>query len=102
MLLFTEEGERDLIVLRHELGITWPDGQKELKGINLVAYWETGGYSAMAKTVGYPAAIATRMVLDGEIQGHGMILPFARGIYKPLISRLSKEGIQATEKSTWL
>ena len=31
-------------------------------------YGEPTGYTAMAKTVGYPAAIATKMVLDGEIQ----------------------------------
>lgn len=73
-----------------------------MKGINLVSYGEPQGYSAMAKTVGYPTAIATKMVLDGEIQGHGMILPFTRDIYKPIISRLRKEGINATEKSTWL
>ncbi|XP_071549344.1 alpha-aminoadipic semialdehyde synthase, mitochondrial isoform X2 [Panulirus ornatus] len=97
-----EPGERDLVVLRHEIGITWPDGRQEMKGINLVSYGESQGYSAMAKTVGYPAAIATKMVLDGEIQGHGMILPFTRDIYKPIISRLGNEGIMATEKSTWL
>ena len=27
----------------------------------------------MAKTVGYPCAIATKMVLDGEIQRRGMV-----------------------------
>ena len=27
----------------------------------------------MAKTVGYPCAIATKMVLDGEIQRTGMV-----------------------------
>ena len=27
----------------------------------------------MAKTVGYPCAIATKMVLDGEIQKRGMV-----------------------------
>ena len=31
------------------------------------------GYTAMAKTVGYPCAIATKMVLDGEIQRSGMV-----------------------------
>lgn len=56
----------------------------------------------MAKTVGYPAAIATQMVLDGEIQGRGMVLPFTRDIYLPMISRLRNEGVTATEKSVWL
>ncbi|CAL4099577.1 unnamed protein product, partial [Meganyctiphanes norvegica] len=100
--LSLEPGERDLIVLRHEIGILWPDGSEELRGINFVCYGESNGYSAMAKTVGYPCAIATKMVLDGEIQAKGMVLPFTREIYRPMLQRLADEGITATEKSIWL
>ncbi|KAF4532644.1 hypothetical protein B566_EDAN009825 [Ephemera danica] len=66
--LLTEDlpEERDLVVLRHEIGILWPDGRRELRGINVVTYGDINGYSAMSKTVGYPAAIAARMVLDEE------------------------------------
>jgi hypothetical protein len=63
---FPENGERDLVVLRHEVAILWPDGKRELRGINLVEYGEIGGHSAMAKAVGFPAAIASKMILDGE------------------------------------
>ena len=52
--------------------------------------------------MGYPCAIATKMVLDGEIQKPGMVLPFTQDIYKPMLARLRKEGISATEKSTFL
>ncbi|KAK7060079.1 hypothetical protein SK128_026886 [Halocaridina rubra] len=100
--LSIKSGERDMIILRHEIGISWSDTSRELRGINLVCYGDASGYSAMAKTVGYPAAIATRMVLDGEIQGLGMVLPFTREIFKPMISRLRNEGINASEKSTFL
>ena len=27
-----------MILLRHEVGISWPDGRKEERGINLVCY----------------------------------------------------------------
>merc|ERR1719234_541978 len=67
-----------------------------LKGINLVEYGDPQGYTAMAKTVGYPCAIATKMVLDGEIQRTGMVLPFTQDIYKPMLTRLRDEGIVAT------
>lgn len=53
-----------MIILRHTFGITWPDNKKEVRGINLVVYGDAT-YSAMAKTVGYPAAIAAKMILDG-------------------------------------
>jgi alpha-aminoadipic semialdehyde synthase len=55
-----------LVVLRHEVAILWPDGKRELRGINLVEYGEIDGHSAMAKAVGFPAAIASKMILDGE------------------------------------
>lgn len=52
--------------------------------------------------MGYPAAIATKMLLDGEIQRKGMVLPFTQDIYRPMLKRLKAEGIIAEEKSTWL
>jgi len=70
MFSIAEKGERDMVVLRHEIIAKWADGRREFRGINLVNYGSTPqdggfGYSAMAKTVGYPAAIAAKMVLDG-------------------------------------
>lgn len=96
--------DRDLVVLRHEVDILWPDQRHELRGINLVCYGQSSsdGYSAMARTVGYPAAIATKMVLDGEIQRKGMVLPFIQDIYRPMLKRLKAEGIVAQEKSVWI
>jgi len=97
-----EKDERDMILMRHEVTVRWPDGRRELKGINLVHYGEPDGYTAMAKTVGYPCAIATKMVLDGEIQRKGMVLPFSQDIYRPILTRLRAEGIKDTEKSVFL
>lgn len=59
-------GERDMIVMRSEIGLRHPSGHLEDKFIDLVVYGDNKGYSAMAKTVGYPAAIAAKMVLDGK------------------------------------
>ena len=69
--------------------IKWPDNRREHRGINLVCYGssEPEGYTAMAQTVGFPCAIATRMVLDKEIQRKGMVLPFTKDIYKPMLDR---------------
>jgi alpha-aminoadipic semialdehyde synthase len=66
--VLSEKGERDLVVLRHEVIARWADGNREFRGINLVSYGDRNedGYSAMSKTVGYPAAIATKMILDGK------------------------------------
>lgn len=97
--------ERDLVVLRHELGVRWGDGRREQKGINFVVYGQpavTGGHSAMAVTVGFPAAIAAKMILDGEIQQRGVVLPFSSDIFRPMLQRLRSEGLTATETSKFL
>lgn len=55
-----------MIIMRNDVGLRHPTGELETKHISLVVYGEPNSYSAMAKTVGYPAAIAARMVLDGQ------------------------------------
>ena len=36
--LYYNKGERDMILMRHEVTVVWPDGRRELKGINLVSF----------------------------------------------------------------
>ncbi|KAH9512582.1 hypothetical protein Btru_038850, partial [Bulinus truncatus] len=90
--------ERDLILMRHDIGIQWGDGKKEKRSIDLVSYGDVGGFSAMAKTVGLPTGIAARMILTGEIQTKGVCGPTAMETYQPILQRLRKEGISAVEK----
>ena len=54
-----------MIILRNDVGLRHPTGELETKHVSLVVYGEHNGFSAMAKTVGYPTAIAARMILDG-------------------------------------
>lgn len=90
------------MILRHTFVVRWPDQTREEKGIDFVVYGKpesVGGNSAMALTVGYPAAIATKMILDGEIQERGVVLPFAKDIYMPMLSRLRAEGFTSSHTS---
>ncbi|NXT00509.1 AASS protein, partial [Jacana jacana] len=86
-------GERDMIVMRNEIGLRHPSGHLEEKFIDLVVYGDNKGYSAMAKTVGYPTAIAAKMVLDGEIDAKGMVIPLTKNVYGPILERVRAEGI---------
>uniref|UniRef100_A0A3B3ZUY8 Uncharacterized protein n=1 Tax=Periophthalmus magnuspinnatus TaxID=409849 RepID=A0A3B3ZUY8_9GOBI len=94
------KGERDMIVMRNDLGLRHPTGELETKHISLVVYGDPNGFSAMAKTVGYPAAIAARMLLDGEIRSKGLVIPMTKEIYGPALARLKEEGINIITKST--
>ncbi|KAJ7426189.1 Alpha-aminoadipic semialdehyde synthase, mitochondrial [Willisornis vidua] len=92
-------GERDMIVMRNEIGLRHPSGHLEDKFIDLVVYGDNKGYSAMAKTVGYPTAIAAKMVLDGEIVAKGMVVPLTKNIYGPILERVRAEGIVYSTRS---
>ncbi|KAM4902385.1 LOW QUALITY PROTEIN: alpha-aminoadipic semialdehyde synthase, mitochondrial [Sylvia borin] len=92
-------GERDMIVMRSEIGLRHPSGHLEDKCIDLVVYGDNKGYSAMAKTVGYPAAIAAKMVLDGEISAKGMVIPLTKSVYGPILERVRAEGILYSTRS---
>lgn len=90
--------ENDLIIMRIIFGIEWADRSQEEKSLSMVVYGNSSGFSAMAKTVGYPAAIASKMVLEGEIQKKGMVMPLSPEIYQPILKRLRDEGIFAREE----
>lgn len=66
ILCWIGEHERDVVILRHELDIAWNGGQNERREITMVEYGDGKGTTAMARTVGLPAAIAAKMVLDGK------------------------------------
>lgn len=63
--MFTVPGERDVLIMRHDVGVEWSNRQEETIHVNFVIYGNPTGYSAMAATVGYPTAIAAKMVLEG-------------------------------------
>ncbi len=58
--------ERDVVILHHDIVVSWPVGRKESKTLTLVEYGQPNGSTAMARTVGLPTAIATNMVLQGK------------------------------------
>lgn len=92
-----QKHERDVLLMRHQVGVTWPDKSSITRNVGMCVYGENNGFSAMAKMVGLPCAIATKMVLEGEIQKKGIVVPFTSDIYSPILKRLKLEGISATE-----
>ncbi|KAL1302514.1 hypothetical protein AAFC00_002901 [Neodothiora populina] len=95
-----EEGERDLVMLQHKFGITHADGSTEVRTSTLVETGDPKGFSAMAKTVGVPCAVAVQQVLDGRISKRGVIAPVTPEIADPIRLELKeKYGIEMKEKT---
>jgi saccharopine dehydrogenase-like NADP-dependent oxidoreductase len=84
--------DKDMIVMQHLFEVKTPKGLKKITS-SLVCKGENQEYTAMAKTVGLPLAIAVDMFLDGKIKESGLMLPVTPAIYEPLLSSLEKEGV---------
>jgi alpha-aminoadipic semialdehyde synthase len=95
-------GERDMVAMHHEFMFTTGGGKKSRHTSTLVTYGDPipHGSSAMARTVGIPAAIATTLLLQGTLSGiSGVIAPFSRSIYEPMLNALHKEKIVFAERT---
>jgi saccharopine dehydrogenase (NADP+, L-glutamate forming) len=91
-------GERDLVVLRHTFRATYPKAPAERIDSTLIDFGIPGGDSAMARTVGLPAAIGATLILRGSIRSAGVQIPVRPEIYEPVLSELAKNGIAFKEE----
>jgi saccharopine dehydrogenase-like NADP-dependent oxidoreductase len=89
--------DRDLIVMQHQFEIQTQSGIKKLTS-SLVQEGLDGVYTAMAKTVGLPLAIAVDLFLKGKISLRGLWLPVVPELYLPILEALEKEGIRFEER----
>ncbi|KAF2031399.1 Saccharopine dehydrogenase [Setomelanomma holmii] len=95
-----EEGERDFLMLQHRFEIENKDGSKVVRTSTLAEYGDPKGYSAMAKLVGVPCAVAVQQVLDGTLSEKGILAPMSPEICRPLMKTLEeKYGVHFREKT---
>jgi len=91
-------GERDMIVLQHEFLVRTATGRNERIVTSLIDFGVPGGDSAMSRTVGLPAAIGARLVLEGRIRAAGVQVPVLPEIYEPILEELAALGVRFVEK----
>ncbi|UNI19046.1 saccharopine dehydrogenase (NADP+, L-glutamate-forming) [Purpureocillium takamizusanense] len=95
-----EEGERDMVMLQHKFEIEHKDGSHETRTSTLVEYGDPKGYSAMAKLVGLPCAVAVQQVLNGTLSEKGILAPMSPKINDPIMKELKeKYGVEMKEKT---
>ncbi|MFT4595389.1 MAG: saccharopine dehydrogenase-like NADP-dependent oxidoreductase [Polaribacter sp.] len=90
--------DKDMIVMWHKIGFI-KDGQKFVTESSMVVKGDDEHNTSMAKTVGLPLAIATRMILENRITTRGVLLPLSKNVYEPVLEELSKNGISFKEKT---
>jgi saccharopine dehydrogenase-like NADP-dependent oxidoreductase len=93
-------GERDMLLMQHTFRAEYPDGSSDAITSTMLDYGIPDGDSSMARTVSLPAAIATRLVLEGRITHRGVCIPVLSEIYDPLLDELEDIGIRLEEEWT--
>jgi saccharopine dehydrogenase-like NADP-dependent oxidoreductase len=87
-----KKGELDQIVMKHEISYELANKVHQEHSY-LIVNGENQTLTAMAKTVGLPMAIATKLILQGKIKSRGVQIPLSREFYEPILSELNEYGI---------
>ncbi len=88
--------DKDMIVMMHEIKYSVGSRQSAVSSL-LIVKGEDNVRTAMAKTVGLPLGIATKLILNGTIKLKGLHIPTKKEIYEPILKELEEHGIKFEE-----
>ena len=91
-------GERDLLILQHQFLAEFPDHKEKITS-TMIDFGIPDGDSSMNRTVGLPAAVGVRLILEGKIASRGVLVPVLPEIYEPALVELQRLGIHFSEKT---
>ncbi len=91
-----QHDDKDMIVMYHKFGYEINGERKQIDS-KMVCLGDDQTYTAMAKTVGLPVAIATLQILNGKIKTPGVQLPINKEVYLPILKELKLFGIDFYE-----
>lgn len=89
--------DKDMIVMYHKFGYELNGERKQIDS-TMVCTGDNQVYTAMAKTVGLPVAMATLQILNGKIKTPGVQLPINKEVYLPILEELESFGVIFNEK----
>ncbi|MHA2173257.1 MAG: saccharopine dehydrogenase C-terminal domain-containing protein [Candidatus Hodarchaeales archaeon] len=90
-------GERDMLVMVHQFVYELPSGKEKLTS-TMIDYGIPNGDSSMSRTVGLPAAIGVRMILENKIKDRGVLRPVKKSVYNPILQELEALNIGFIER----
>ncbi|OYT17896.1 MAG: saccharopine dehydrogenase [Bacteroidetes bacterium 4572_77] len=92
-----DEDDKDMIAMQHRF-VAEIDGVRKQIFSSMVIEGSDQIHTAMSKTVGYPVAIATKLILTGQIKAKGVKIPIEKCIYEAVLKELEEMGIQFIEE----
>lgn len=91
--------EKDMIIVHNEAIVEF-ENRIEKRTATMKVEGRPFGHSAMSRAVGLPAAIASRLILEGTIRSKGVLKPITEEIYKPVLAELAENGYKFESKSS--
>ena len=92
-----KEQDKDMIVMMHKFGYEYAGEKRQINSYMRIL-GDDQTYTAMAKTVGLPVAIATLKILNGEIKTPGVQRPISKEVYIPILKELEEYGVVFKEE----
>jgi len=92
-----DKDDKDMIVMQHRFD--YKIDQKTIRmESSMVVEGKDNVHTGMAMTVGYPVAIAAKLILTGVISATGVKLPTTSDIYEPVLKELESYDIRFVHK----
>ena len=85
-------GDTDMLVFYERIRYRL-NGESHEHVSHLVTRGLDHDHTAISRTVGLPAAIGAKLILNGEIKSRGVLYPWTREVYDPVLDELSELGI---------
>ena len=92
-----EPEDKDMIVMWHRFNYRLHEKDHEIHS-SMACTGENEIFTAMAKTVGLPVAIMSRLILEGKITERGVMIPDQEEVYAACLNELEDLGISFSEK----
>ena len=90
-----------MIVMQHEFEYEL-DRELRLLKSTLIMKGENSQDTAMAKLVGLPLGITSKLVMEGKITHRGVSIPVMSEVYEPVLAELEGFGVVFEETETVL
>jgi len=91
------DADVDMLAMIHRIEYT-QNGQRHRLQSSLVAKGVSADVTAMSYTVGWPVAMATRLVALDLIPERGVLMPNIPSLYEPILAELGGRGIRFDER----
>ncbi|MEP1093631.1 MAG: saccharopine dehydrogenase C-terminal domain-containing protein [Cyclobacteriaceae bacterium] len=93
-----KDHEKDMIIIHNEAIVEF-DNRIEKRESTMKVEGRPFGHSAMSRAVSLPAAISSRLILEGTIRSKGVLKPVTEEIYKPVLAELAENDYRFEHKT---